>query len=380
MKRLIGLILALVLVLSLAAGAVAAGKPTIKKQPQTATTKKGVISFSVDVKSNGAFLTYTWRFVNPQTGAMVTGKKLSGAVKGVRVVNPNSKKIILKKVPKEMHGWQVYCHITGNGYQIDSDVAIINVAGEPPIESASAEPAPEPAPAEQPTEAPAPAEQPTEAPQVTEAPAPAPAEEPKAEAPAEEKKPEEKAPAEPADGTNEDAIPEPEAPQPFTVSATGKYLIGLDAHGSPMNEDPVSSLEFTGSGSFIIKSEYPIKNWSVNGAKFEPAEPVTELKVTNVTEKTSLNVSVKKPTAADAQLDESHMCKVVCEGCTFTFRRGGLISVAEGEVPSGAIISIIAGDANLIANGYSINGGEPDHNNLSSFRLTVTDDVTITLK
>ena len=104
MKKLIGIILTLCLVLSLTVSALAASKPEITKQPETATTsKKGAVSFSVTVK--GTVSSYTWYFVNPETGDKVSGKKLSSVVKGVKVSNPNSKKISLSRVPDSMHGW-----------------------------------------------------------------------------------------------------------------------------------------------------------------------------------------------------------------------------------------------------------------------------------
>ena len=128
MKKLLGIILTLCLVLTLAADAFAASKPEITKQPETATTsKKGAVSFSVSVK--GTVSSYTWYFVNPETGDKVSGKKLSSNVKGVKVTNPNSKKISLSHVPESMHGWSVYCHINGNGYKVDSDMVTLYVYG-----------------------------------------------------------------------------------------------------------------------------------------------------------------------------------------------------------------------------------------------------------
>ena len=48
MKKLLGIVLTLCLVLTLAADAFAASKPEITKQPETATTsKKGAVSFSI---------------------------------------------------------------------------------------------------------------------------------------------------------------------------------------------------------------------------------------------------------------------------------------------------------------------------------------------
>ena len=73
MKKLLGIILTLCLVLTLAADAFAASKPEITKQPETATTsKKGAVSFSISVK--GTVSSYTWYFVNPETGDKTRGQ------------------------------------------------------------------------------------------------------------------------------------------------------------------------------------------------------------------------------------------------------------------------------------------------------------------
>ena len=73
MKKLLGIVLTLCLVLTLAADAFAASKPEITKQPETATTsKKGAVSFSISVK--GTVSSYTWYFVNPETGDKISGK------------------------------------------------------------------------------------------------------------------------------------------------------------------------------------------------------------------------------------------------------------------------------------------------------------------
>ena len=67
----------------------------------------------------------------------------------------------------------------------------------------------------------------------------------------------------------------------FTVSCSSRLLRKLDSSGKVIDGDPVSSLEFTNTGSFMVSSEEPIKSWSVNGIRFEPAEPINELKIMN---------------------------------------------------------------------------------------------------
>ena len=79
MKRLLGLILALCLVFSLTADALAATKMQITKQPESATTnQKGTVSFSIGYK--GSVTAITWYFINPATGEKVTAKKIPPAM------------------------------------------------------------------------------------------------------------------------------------------------------------------------------------------------------------------------------------------------------------------------------------------------------------
>ena len=320
MKKILGLILTLCLVLVLAADAFAAGKPAITKQPESATTsKKGTVSFSV--KTSGSIQSLTWYFVDPVSGKSYTGKQLPKAIKGISVSNPNGKKITLKKVPESMHGWTVYCHLNGNGYKVDSDrVQLLVYNMEPPAEGI--------VPAES---------------------------------------------GNSSDSNGDSAVGNSD-------NADSKVLRKLDSAGKPVDEAPSSRLEFTNTGSFIVASEDPIISWSVNGIRFEPAEPVNEFKVQNVTSDISLNVKVNRPTVASVQVDESNMCKVTCVGCTFSYLAGKLRSVTAGEVPAGAPINVVADSTELAASGYSINGAEPTNAGLTSFRFIVTEDVEISVK
>ena len=346
MKKILGLILALCLVLAVAVNAFAA-KLAITKQPETATTnKKGTVSFAIKV--SGSVNSITWYFVNPATGESHTGKKLPTDIKGVKVSNPNSKKITLKNVPESMHGWVVYCHINGNGYKLDSDKVMLLVYGlEPPAEL---------------PEIMSPAESSSES------------NEPAADSGEKEKSGDE------GEGSSEPAETpvEPEV-KVITVSCNAKALRKLDKSGTADEAAPSSSLDFgdASSGSFIVISEDPIKSYTINGVQIEPAEPVNEFRVLNVTDSVTLRLKINRVTAASAQVDESHMCKVTCKGCTFSYLRGGIRAVSEGEVPAGAPISVVADTAELAALGYSVNGAEPINQGLASFRLTVTDDVEI---
>ncbi len=343
MKKILGLILTLCLVLVLAADAFAAGKPAITKQPESATTsKKGTVSFSV--KTSGSIQSLTWYFVDPVSGKSYTGKQLPKAIKGISVSNPNGKKITLKKVPESMHGWTVYCHLNGNGYKVDSDrVQLLVYNMEPPAEGI------------------------------------VPAESGNSSDSNGDSAVGNSDNADDEDQDNGESIGEIQD-KTITVSCSSKVLRKLDSAGKPVDEAPSSRLEFTNTGSFIVASEDPIISWSVNGIRFEPAEPVNEFKVQNVTSDISLNVKVNRPTVASVQVDESNMCKVTCVGCTFSYLAGKLRSVTAGEVPAGAPINVVADSTELAASGYSINGAEPTNAGLTSFRFIVTEDVEISVK
>lgn len=341
MKKVIGLVLVFILVFAVAANAFAGSKPKITKQPETATVKKGgTVSFSISTK--GTVKTITWYFIDPATGSAYTGKQLSSAVKGVKVQNPNKKKITLSKVPESMHGWTVYAHVNGNGYKIDSDKVQLLISG---MDTAAEEtPAVTPAP----TEAP-----PAEAPPVT-------ADNPVAPEPVVEETPA----AEQLAG-------------PFTVTATSKVLKRLDDTGKVIDDNLAASLQFEDYGYVLVTSEDPIVSWTLNGIRVHPAEPVKEFTITNITSDLVVDVKVQKTAAADIAVDESHMCKVTCRGCTFTYVRGKLISVTEGQVPAGAPINVSAASAELAGKGYRINGGEPENAGKPGFRLIVNGDVEI---
>ena len=384
MKRFLGLVLALCLILGIAAEAAAAGKPVFSQQPESATTdRKGTVSFSVKVKANGSKVSYTWYFVNPATGEKVSGKNLSKTVKGVKVAKPNTPKITLKKVPAEMHGWLVYCHINGNGYKQDSDQVVLDVYGMEPVSDPSAQPEEAGEPAAGP-------EQPAEGTETAE-----PAEGGETAEPA----PEVGEPAEPAEGgETAEAVPEgAEAAEPaaaddpesegadyvsrdITVSASAAFLIPIDSMGKATSDTPVSTLTFTDTGNVSIRSEEPIKSWTINGIRFESGNPQNTINLFNISEDLTISLSTEQKTAASAQVDESVVCKVTCEGCAFTCATKGIRNATEGEVPSGSLITVFAKDSSALPNGYVINGAEAAYKNKASFQLTVTEDTNITLK
>ena len=154
----------------------------------------------------------------------------------------------------------------------------------------------------------------------------------------------------------------------------------LDASGNKTDESPVSKLEFTGSSDILVASEEPIISWTINGVRIQPTEPVTEFKLVSVSSNVSMDIKIKQASAADAQVDESNMCHVVCEGCTFTYLPYKLMSVTEGDVPAGAPIRISANTSEGADAGYTINGGEPEGEGSANYQFTVTEDVKIVSK
>ena len=90
---------------------------------------------------------------------------------------------------------------------------------------------------------------------------------------------------------------------------------------------------------------------------------------------------VKSPSAAaaSANYDYDHMCQVTCSGCFFTFMADGLSYVTEGQVPSGATISVISGQGADLTRGYTINGAGAQQQNKVTFKLTITEDTTISM-
>ena len=368
MKKTIGLILVFILVCAVAANAFAAGKPKITKQPETATTnKKGTVSFSI--KTSGTVKSIIWHFIDPETGNDYTGKKLSGAVKGVKVSSPNGKTITLKKVPESMHGWTVYAHINGNGYKVDSDRVMLLVYGLEPPETAASDSAETSAGENEGEDSEASAEEPKEESGTDEGTEPTEAAD--TTVTAETAETSEAAGA--AEGVQEEeSETDSNTPQTVIVTANAKILHKLDDPDNAYN-----SLEFNGTASFLVSSEDPISSWSVNGIRFEPAQPVNQFTVTNVTSSISLDVKISRGSAADAVVDESHMCRVTCTGCKFTYVRSGLRSVAEGDVPAGARISVFADDSEYSKGGYSINGAESENAGKASFQLAINEDTTI---
>ena len=347
MKRIVALLLVFCLTLGLSTAFAATG-PKITQQPEFGKTKSET-TVVIEIKAK-SYKGLTWRFVNPETNEEVSAKELSKVFKGIKVKNPNKQKITLEKVPAEMNGWQVYCHLTGNGYQVDSDKLTISLESEP-----------------EPTAVPAPAETP-----VAQEPASEPAAEPVAEAvPAEE--------AAPAESVSEPAAEEVVIPEPETITITGENvtLYPLDSFGRPDEDGGAASLTFTEFGSVEARADGDVEYWIVNGIRVTPDENVTSVRMQNIM--SDMIISAVAPDPDEAVLNDDDRVQVVCVGCRFTYMADNLVSVTSGSVPRGADIIVMA-DSKAAAGGYSINGSEYVREGKISFRLTVSEDTEIKTK
>ena len=209
----------------------------------------------------------------------------------------------LGNVPEEMHGWTVYAHLNGNGYKVNSERVQLLVYGmEPPADG--------------------------------------PIEGPEDDADSDDSSSKKKADAEDSGET------EPEE-KSFTISCNEKALRKIDASGAAEEADPVNRIQFTSITSFEVKTEETFTSWTANGVRFEVEEPINGFKIQNLTTDLSLNLKIARPTEADAQRDESHMCAVKCVGCTFTSLQDNLRGATEGRVPAGTVIMVTADTAEL---------------------------------
>ena len=103
---------------------------TITQQPETQTVEAGgSLTFTVKAEGVTSKTAVTWYFTDPDTGEVTTGRKLSSKVKGLTVKGPNSLSVTLQKIPADMNGWTLYCHIGKKGAGVDSNEARILIAG-----------------------------------------------------------------------------------------------------------------------------------------------------------------------------------------------------------------------------------------------------------
>lgn len=353
MKRMLGFLLILTLLVSCFSFAGAAGKPSIKEQPETQTIdENGTATFKIKAKG---YQGITWYFVDPVSGEKTTARNIGKIFKSMKVSGQNKLTLTLKKVPADLNGWSIYCMISGNGYQVTSDVVQLFVRGAAPAETPvpTAQPAQEEAQQQEQSAESQPQEQETEVP-----------------AEQEQQFSEE---GYPLDEMGNPIIPDRE----ITITAQNALLYPLDESGN-LSGDGAETLSFTNYANFAIKASAAVQYWTISGVRYEPFENVTGFKLTNVTE--SMDLSAKLVPVSSQDLDFSNLVQVTCEGCTFTYAASGLTSVASGSVPVGATITVMASDYDAAERGYSINGGEPEKEGKVSFRLKVTENTTVVLK
>ena len=361
MKKIVSLLLVLCLALGIASAALAAGAPRINKQPETKTTTGNrQVTFTIDAE-NFSQKESGWRFVNPATDEEFTVVQLRDEVfkadKFDYKASDKKKRLTLINVPDAMHGWEVYMHLSGNGYELDSERVRLWCDGLPQtVETASAtdvgaEPVPEETPAE--TSEETPVETPAETPAET-------SEETPSELPFDE----------------QEKSYDPDEPRIITVTAEKLSLCPVDARGNLLEDQAASTLTFENSGSVAVRADAPVKYWLINGIRIEPTESVTGFVLKNITSDLSISAKLDQAGSDAAAVDTDTLCQVTCTGCSFTYRKGGLSSVTGGAVPLGATIIVFSDNADA---GYSINGGAPEHAGSTSFRLEITGDTSITV-
>ena len=355
MKKAFVLILILCLIIGISVPAMAA-KPKISEQPESATTnEKGTVTFSIKASNIEGL---TWRFVNPETGEELTGKTLPKKIKGVTVEGANKKTIKLKNVPEEMHGWTVYCHITGSGYKVDSERVTLLVYGMGDAPAAPADTAPDTDTGSD-TETGSNTESGLDTETVTDV----------------------ETVTTPDDGTTEttaapaDTAVTPAEPEStsFTVQGENVIICPVDAYGNRMEEEAGTVLTFEESASIAVKADGNVRYWLVNGIRVEPAASLSEFTLRDV----SKDLTISAVLSGSAVESEDTVVQITCEGCTFTYGKGNLKNMTEGKVPAGAAIIIAADGGNAPKKGFSINGGSFEHVGEASFRLIVREDTAI---
>ncbi|MBP3721511.1 MAG: hypothetical protein J6J41_09275 [Clostridia bacterium] len=383
MKRILAILL--LLCLTLGSLSVAQAAVSITKQPETQTVKAGGnVTYKIKAKGVGSGTPITWHFTNPATGESVTGKKLSSVVKGVKVKNPNSLSITLRKVPEEMHGWTAYCHIGPKSGGVDSDTVTILIAGLPEPEFA-----PAPAPAGEEESAPVPEEAEDDG-------------EDEGEGKSASKS-SGKSSSKASSVTPEPEIiyvtPTPEPLTPIVIKGSKVELFKLDRSGNPVG-DAATELTFDAgtTANFYVRkpdsAEGIIQYLLIDDLRITPtgdAEALEGMTVRGLKKSASVKLKLADPSelaaaaaaaeaakAEEAPVDESTLVTVTCTNCRFNGWRNKLAQ--SGQVPAGTTITVIA-DGGLIGSGYFINGAKKgEYKNQATFKLVVEADTTIEMK
>ena len=368
MKRLI--LVLMVLCLMFGVCSVAAAAVSIVEQPETMTVKKGGnVTFTVKAKNAGGS-SITWYFTNPVTGEVVTGKKLSTAVSGLKVSNPNSLKITLKKVPESMHGWTLYCHIGPKSGGVNTDTVMLLIEGmEVPdtLATLNAAPADE---------------------AVTDASSASMKNVSAAGTAVESAAVASETPAVPT------ATPVPE--KIVITGSTKIELYNVDSKGEPVGTAQQELTFEEPTASFYVKlpdtTEGTIQYVTVDSVRLTPDGEVRGMSIRGWPASASVKIKVLKPGAeeeqtiesllppleSEAPVDPSTLVTVTCENCRFTGYHSSFAT--SGQVPAGTTITVVA-SGGMVAKGYTINGAKKaTHKNEATFQLVVEEDTTITMQ
>ena len=358
MKKLIALLMTVCLVLGLASVALAAG-PRITQQPQSATTdEKGTVTFQIKASE---YKGLTWRFLNPATGEETTGKKLNTVFKKIKVAGPNGPKITLKNVPDEMHGWYVYCHLTGNGYEVDSDKVLLLVNGLP-------DPSAEPADSSEPETPDTPETEVEPVPEINLDTEPEAQPEPQPETESE--------PQMHVDENGNLVEGAAEVVKTITIRAKDAILYPIDVYNNLVEDEATTEISFEGTADLAVRAEGEVRYWMLNDMRLDPVENVSGFTLRNITDDLVITAVPANKTAQE--VDENNLITVTCENCKFTWGKGGLKNVTSGQVPAGTEIMIICNPAP--ETGYSLNNGPYEDAGKASIRRTITEDTVITVK
>ena len=354
MKRLLSLLLVLCLALGCCSAALAASI-TITQQPESKTVKAGGnTSFTVKAKNVGD-AGITWYFINPETGAVTTGRKLSETVPGVKVSNPNSKTIKLSKVPKEMHGWGVYCHLGPKSGGVDTDTVLLLIAGM---------------------------EEPKTIPTRSDA---------SSSKSSSSKSSSASAPS-PGGDAQSPAVTAAPVSNEVVIKGSKVELYKLDQSGKITGEAQKQLVFENGTANFYVKipegTNGTIQYLAIGSLRLTPEGEITGMSIrgwkSNATVKITIydpeaeaEKAAKKAAEEEEPVDESSLVTVTCTNCRFT---GWHNSFAEsGKVPVGSTITVIASTGKL-QKGYSINGEAASHKNEASFTMVVEGDTTIVME
>ena len=364
MKRVLVFLLMLCMLLGCFTSAFA--KLEILEQPVSQTVKeRGKATFSFKVTKQQQ-MGITWYFVNPDNGEEITGKNIRKTFKGLKVTNPNSQKMTLRNIPVAMHGWSLYARCKAGGAAVETDIVQILIEGMDPPDIAL----PKRLTAVENKE---PAEQKSAKSESSSG-------EADAEKTASESEEEKDAPEAESENSSIAAEQEPE-PAVISITASNALLYPVNAKGKA-SEEGSSSMSFKGSASFYVapSSEGEVQYWTINGVRMEPDTQVTGFTFRGVTSDRSVSAKIRKASSdASADLDYQNMCKITCSNCFFTFMPDGITYAAEGEVPAGAKITVIAGQGADLDKGYTINGEAGQQQNKVTFTMIVEADTSFSM-